>query len=1509
MSQSYSTIINSLNQFADNHLSVRRFKTSFFDQFNSFSSDDNTFPILYAIPNDVSMDEYIDRYSFRIYCVDILQKDRSNEATILNDTLWVLRDLSNWLRVSDNQLNILNNPRAIPVNSFLTEFTVGWYIDFEIEANGESNDCSIPFSDNFIFSGFTCDFTYVQQFLTCDTLDTCQTIIDINNAIDASIVDGSYDNPSGTLNLIRNDGGIIPVTGFTQSQASTKTLLAGGAEWSGVGLIFDVSQLTYTFTGEILFAGPTSVTLLSGDPTNPRIDAIVVDEAGNITVIQGTPSPDPATPAIPEQQLLVQYVIVAAGATTPNITQEFIYLENTEWTTTTYQTSGTIFGSVNLASTTPPPFEALVCINSNTDQRTGIRFTRASSIDISQYSLLTLRVWIDTALATNKSLQASILLNGVAQGVTVNLNTLGLSRTLTGQWQQVIIPVAAFGAVTNINRLQIRLVGGTNNVATQYALDYIQLQTGIAPPSFSNEIIIQKNGASVASRPIINFIEGTNTAIVAVDDIINDRVNVTISSSGGTGSDTYVTGFTYDNANTLTIKQNEGQPDLSVVIDTMTGLTVGVLSATTYLNLPTNASDAYIFSSNNSDISGYEQMVILPLFVPNAIASIVTTVSTTPTLLANFATNLNYPNTTVIPSGVVTIHFETEKNTGGNGYECFAEIYKRNLAGTETLLGTSDLTSEITTNVLIQQLVTILLPTNVTILTTDRIVVKIYANVISGANRNITLFYDDATNSRLQLPVTSISIAGLVPYVGANQNVNLGDNNLFANTISATTYLNTPYWTSGSTGNYSIKAKNDTAIDATGNYALAEGGNTLASGTASHAEGSGTTALGNSSHSEGYTTTASGSGSHAEGDTTVASGNFGSHSEGNLTLASGEASHAEGTSTQATNTNSHAEGSTTTAQGENSHAEGDSTQAIGNGSHAEGSLTQAIGIGSHAEGTSTTAQGNGAHAEGDNTQAIGITSHSEGTQTISGGDNSHAEGYRAEANAFSSHAEGSSTIASGDTSHAEGSGSIAGNEASHAEGASTTSLGQGSHSEGYLTIAQGDFGSHAEGSSTTALGESSHAEGLTSLANGIASHSEGNATTAQGDYSHAEGDGTEASGSVSHSEGSGTTAAGDQSHAEGASTIASGTSSHAEGSLTITYGEGAHAEGIATVGRGIASHAEGSGTTSQGTASHSEGFNTRSSADYSHAEGENTLSIGQAAHAEGKGSTASGTTSHAEGQGTQAIANFSHAEGKGSIANGLTSHAEGGDTLASGQYAHSEGFATTASGEASHAGGTGSVASGLNSFAHGSGSTASGINTVVLGNGITGTTNNTVFVPYFNIKSLSGDTSVTNLGIDANGYVTSGATTLWKNTTTGTVSSGTTNTVSRTQLIPANTFAAGNIIKIDWGSTNKTGALGAYTIRVYYNTSANLVGSPILLGTYTLTAAAAGARAQRRIVIKSATVTEYPTGATTLITDLGFNSLVSTNINWAVDSYFIFTVQNVNATDSSAISYYIIEKL
>jgi hypothetical protein len=177
------------------------------------------------------------------------------------------------------------------------------------------------------------------------------------------------------------------------------------------------------------------------------------------------------------------------------------------------------------------------------------------------------------------------------------------------------------------------------------------------------------------------------------------------------------------------------------------------------------------------------------------------------------------------------------------------------------------------------------------------------------------------------------------------------------------------YWTSGSTGNYSIKTINDSTTDATGNYAVAEGADTLASGYASHAEGEGSIASGDYSHAEGASTIASGDTSHAEGSSTNASG-YSSHAEGQQTIASGQGSHAEGI--------------TTIASGEGSHAEGQNTIASGYISHAEGDFTTASGQNSHAGGYDSIASGDTSFIHSKNSLVTGNRSVVLGGQNITG---------------------------------------------------------------------------------------------------------------------------------------------------------------------------------------------------------------------------------------------------------------------------------------------------------------------------------------------------------------------------------------------------------------------------------------------------------------------------------------------------------------------------------------------
>lgn len=74
----------------------------------------------------------------------------------------------------------------------------------------------------------------------------------------------------------------------------------------------DLESRTY---GNTLAVGAQTVTLANADATNPRIDRLVVDEAGTVSVIEGTPAATPVAPATPANKTSVGTVEVPAAAT------------------------------------------------------------------------------------------------------------------------------------------------------------------------------------------------------------------------------------------------------------------------------------------------------------------------------------------------------------------------------------------------------------------------------------------------------------------------------------------------------------------------------------------------------------------------------------------------------------------------------------------------------------------------------------------------------------------------------------------------------------------------------------------------------------------------------------------------------------------------------------------------------------------------------------------------------------------------------------------------------------------------------------------------------------------------------------------------------------------------------------------------------------------------------------------------------------------------------------------
>jgi hypothetical protein len=147
--KSYNQVINFLSGFSSNHLQLKSFGTGFRFDLNTAQTINENYPLLYVQPTSHQILGWVQTYSLRIYCLDIKQKDSSNEQEILSDCLQILNDLVKFIQNNTNQstdfdFQITNDPFSVPVTNYGVEFCSGWYIDIDLEVTLNDGDCDIP---------------------------------------------------------------------------------------------------------------------------------------------------------------------------------------------------------------------------------------------------------------------------------------------------------------------------------------------------------------------------------------------------------------------------------------------------------------------------------------------------------------------------------------------------------------------------------------------------------------------------------------------------------------------------------------------------------------------------------------------------------------------------------------------------------------------------------------------------------------------------------------------------------------------------------------------------------------------------------------------------------------------------------------------------------------------------------------------------------------------------------------------------------------------------------------------------------------------------------------------------------------------------------------------------------------------------------------------------------------------------------------------------------------------
>jgi hypothetical protein len=203
--RTYNQIIYYVEQFSEAHLQVKSWSTGFKPDLNEFLRNNPDSFYLYVEPLSVEYNERVGNHTFRIYCIDIKQKDNNNTKDVLSDTAQILLDFRKFI-IYNFQLHKLwtlegTSSRLLPVNNYTNDLAVGWYMDIIISTNiiecddSATNPILVP------------DVVPPLQFLTCETLPSCPTIIsiqedieDIWEAIENLDVDVSWGNITGDIN-------------------------------------------------------------------------------------------------------------------------------------------------------------------------------------------------------------------------------------------------------------------------------------------------------------------------------------------------------------------------------------------------------------------------------------------------------------------------------------------------------------------------------------------------------------------------------------------------------------------------------------------------------------------------------------------------------------------------------------------------------------------------------------------------------------------------------------------------------------------------------------------------------------------------------------------------------------------------------------------------------------------------------------------------------------------------------------------------------------------------------------------------------------------------------------------------------------------------------------------------------------------------------------------------------------------------------------------------------------
>lgn len=321
---------------------------------------------------------------------------------------------------------------------------------------------------------------------------------------------GGYGPPSGAQGnysfsppLSANTvNGVVNVScsscgGTSNAQGANQLTSGGMVEWTG-NYNFTVGAAAYTISGTSYNSLSTNITLSTPDMTNDRIDVIVVDNTGSVSVIIGTPAAAPVQPSYdPSSQLELTFVYVTANSTAPvQITKTDIYHSDTEWTVSRSSAVWTLNSTNN-------PYDTTVDVEATNVATAGdiqLVDPASATVDLGQSNALVFYMRSKAQWASTRSVSIEFLNGTTVKGQVVLLRdgVFGFNSSNISTYQQISIPTSAFG-ISGIPVTQLRFTVTGTGANLGFYLDDITLQGGAAQVTLPTGIMIYRGAYSATT--------------------------------------------------------------------------------------------------------------------------------------------------------------------------------------------------------------------------------------------------------------------------------------------------------------------------------------------------------------------------------------------------------------------------------------------------------------------------------------------------------------------------------------------------------------------------------------------------------------------------------------------------------------------------------------------------------------------------------------------------------------------------------------------------------------------------------------------------------------------------------------------------------------------------------------------------------------------------------------------------------------------------------------------------